>query len=388
MDDRHSAAGAITIRPDVMDAITRLSQFGEEVSRSFERTGAVAAAPSLARLDELQRASRFGAEISGSIDRVGALAAASALVRSDAAKQLSSAGAAIARSVDGAGHRAIYENIARIGETHQNSIASTLKAWSELGAALQLRSQQWSWALEGVDRGFWRLSNLGRTIHSEAPFSRTVGKLLQNELGDISTPDLSADAEERDEVAVRGGLKPELIAFPRDDYPDVLYSAGFRLYVPPTPVPLAIEGSDANAVFDAHHWRIFQDLEQRLRQFVEQRLSDLVGSNWMKARVPGDVRKRWRERQEADRADGRPIYNEIQYADFMDLADVIMEGKNWRESFKAVFRNREDIAVSFRRLHPVRKALAHSRPLGRADALTLISEATRILRALGVQILH
>ena len=229
---------------------------------------------------------------------------------------------------------------------------------------------------------------MGRVIHSEEPYSRTVGKLVENELGDISTPDLSANADERDVAAVSGGLNAELIAFPRTAYSDVLFSAGFRLSLPSVPVPQAIEEPDAGAVFDAYHWQIFWSLEQRLRQLVEQRLSDLVGASWIRQRVPEDVRNRWLERQEADRAERRTVYSLVQYADFADLAAIIRKRDNWREAFEGVFESKEDIVVSLHRLHPVRNALAHSRPLGRAEVLTLFSEATRILRALGVRLLH
>ena len=72
----------------------------------------------------------------------------------------------------------------------------------------------------------------------------------------------------------------------------------------------------------------------------------------------------------------------------MDLADVIGRKDNWRETFEPIFRNRDDLMVSFHRLHPVRKAIAHSRPLGRGYVLILVSEATRIFNALGIRVLN
>ena len=191
-----------------------------------------------------------------------------------------------------------------------------------------------------------------------------------------------------DEAALRAGLNPELIAFPRTTYPGVLYSAGFSLSFASVPVPQAIEELDAGATFNPCHWQILNELEQRLRQVVERRLKNLSGPNWARQRVPQAVRERWLDRQNEDRDDGRPVYADIQYADFMDLLDVITRRDNWREVFQSIFGDRSDISVSLRRLHPVRKAVAHSRPLGRADVLTLVSEATRIFRALGMRVLH
>lgn len=72
----------------------------------------------------------------------------------------------------------------------------------------------------------------------------------------------------------------------------------------------------------------------------------------------------------------------------MDLADVIGQTNNWKQAFEPTFGNKDDLQVSLRRLHPVRLAIGHSRPLGRSDVLTLVSEATRVLRALGVNLLQ
>ena len=85
---------------------------------------------------------------------------------------------------------------------------------------------------------------------------------------------------------------------------------------------------------------------------------------------------------------GRPVYAAIQYADFMDLADVIARRDNWREVFRQVFPDSADITTAFRRLHPIRKAIAHGRPLSRVDTLTLISETVRIFHALRLTVLH
>ena len=236
--------------------------------------------------------------------------------------------------------------------------------------------------------GLARLSNLSNFVHMEDPFSRSVAELLGRELGDANTVELGANANERDEAAMRAGLNPELIAFPRATYDRVLISAGFTLSFASVAVPKALESPDLDPAFNPQHWQLLTELEQRLRQEVEHRLEKLVGSHWAKQRIPQSVRKRWMDRQNQDRADGRTVYSAIQYADFMDLTDVITRRDNWREAFQAIFRDRDDIAISLRRLHPVRKALAHSRPLGRADVLTLVSEATRIFRALGIRVLH
>ena len=179
-----------------------------------------------------------------------------------------------------------------------------------------------------------------------------------------------------------------LVTSPLPQLGEVEFSAGFRLSLEPLPVPYAKPPTDGEAQFNPQYWEIFSRLEQRLRQEVERRLEDLVGRKWLRQRIPQAVRDKWRKRQAEDQAEGREVHDAIEYSDFMDLSDVIKRRNNWDEAFKPVFRNPADIEVSMRRLNPVRRALAHSRPLNRADVLTLVSEVTRIYRALGTEVLR
>lgn len=388
MEHRLSVAQAAVVPPVYLLEVGRLSNIGAAIARSAEASGAAVAAAALMRSEEIKQLSSIGAAIARSAEASGAAVAAAALARSEEVKRLSSIGAAIARSVEASRFCAISESVVRIGDAYRNSIALALKARSELRTGTQIPLQRLSSKFDGSNARFSRLSQSGGVLHSEEPLSPTAGKLIDNEFGDINTPDLIDHADERDEAAMRAGLNPDLIAIPRATYPGVLVSAGFRLSIASVPVPQAIEEPDADAAFNPRHWQLLSELEQRLRQVVEQRLEDLSGPNWIRQRVPQTVRERWLARQQEDRVSGRSVYGEIQYADFMDLAVVIAKSDNWREAFQSIFRDRNEIAVSLRRLHPVRKALAHSRPLGRADVLTLVGEATRIFHALGMRVLH
>ena len=318
----------------------------------------------------------------------GAFAATAALARSRELNRVASVGSAFARAAEESRTVAISASIADMGDAYRSTIGSALRACSESVTALRTRRQQSSRLFQRNAIRFARLSKLSNIVHTEDPFTNSVADLLDRELGDANTAERSANANERDEAAMRAGLNPELIAFPRATYDRVVFSAGFTLSFASVPVPQALESPDLDATFNSQHWQLLNELEQRLRQEVEHRLQKLVGSQWAKQRIPQSVRKRWMDRQNQDRADGRTVYSAVQYADFMDLAAVITRRDNWREAFQPIFRDRDDIAMSLRRLHPVRKALAHSRPLGRADVLTLVSEATRIFRALGIRVLH
>ena len=142
---------------------------------------------------------------------------------------------------------------------------------------------------------------------------------------------------------------------------------------------LSIECDSVCPAPDLISWIMFRDLERRLRFLVREQLHRLAGDKWLKQRVPFDVRQRWHARQDEDRAAHRQVHGEIEYADFMDLCQVIVRKDNWRDAFEAIFQNKEDINVSFYRLHPVRKALGHSRQLSKLDVLTLFAETSRIV---------
>ncbi len=181
------------------------------------------------------------------------------------------------------------------------------------------------------------------------------------------------------------GFNPELIAFPEAVYPSVLFSAGFELKIGAIGnVPS--EKGDNTGVFDPQHGSLLQQVEHRLRKVVETELLKEAGINWYRSRVPGSTRQRWQDRKEEDdrqRGDSFPL---IFYADFSDLSDIICRKDNWNDVFHGLFVSKDDLRVSLQRLSPIRKAIAHNRPLVRTDQLILLSEACRILGALGVRL--
>ena len=73
----------------------------------------------------------------------------------------------------------------------------------------------------------------------------------------------------------------------------------------------------------------------------------------------------------------------IEYSDFKDILLVILESRNWENSFESLFGDKDDISVSFHRLAPIRNSIAHNRQLSDDDHITLLSEANRILGRLG-----
>ena len=368
--------------------VRRLSNVGSALARTADASMTVGAAAALARSGEVRRLSSIGSALARTVDASGAVGAAAALARSGEVRRLSSVGSALARTADTSKAFSIPASILRMGGAYRSSIPSVLSARFRTEMGVRSRDRGSNSLYDEFAIRFSRLARSSHVVHTEESFSQPVEEQIDHEPGDVNTAGLIENADERDEAALRAGTNPESIAYSSATYDTVLFNERFRLDFASVTVPQAVESPDPGAAFKPHHWQILSELEQRLRQVVEQQLEELAGSNWIKQRVPQAVRKRWLDRQNEDRAVGRSVYAAIQYADFMDLADVILRRDNWREAFQTIFRDQNDIVVSLHRLHPVRKALAHSRPLGRADVLTLVSEATRIFRALGMRVLH
>jgi Swt1-like HEPN len=91
----------------------------------------------------------------------------------------------------------------------------------------------------------------------------------------------------------------------------------------------------------------------------------------------------WREKKEKALKAGQPEFALIQYADFSDYKVIIERADNWAKAFKPVFQRQDDVRESLQRLYPVRIATAHARPITREDALMLVVETTRLLKAIG-----
>ena len=204
-------------------------------------------------------------------------------------------------------------------------------------------------------------------------------------MGQPAPFDSDVEMEDRETAAMDAGLNPETIAFPVPVYSSVLSSAGFQFRVEAIGGVPSDNGDDSG-VFDPQHASLLQQVEHRLRVAVENELQELAGENWHRSRVPGPTGQRWRERKEKDHQERGDSFPLIFYADFTDLSEIMCRRDNWNDAFQRVFVSKEDLKVSLRRLSPVRKAIAHNRPLVRTDQLILFSEACRILTALGVRL--
>lgn len=268
--------------------------------------------------------------------------------------------------------------------------SDTIRVWQDR-LATQMSALREPWVLPRDPArsvlGYAHLSRMSEALHSAPPYSREVNRLFKEELGGVAKTNEEATPEERDQAALNAGMRPELIAFAPPAFTLVVESVGLVITLPPLSVPLPIEGSNPGATYDPAHKAILTQLETRLRLLVEEELRRLSGTRWIIDRVSGELRAKWDTKQQEARSKKWPVYSLIHYADLDDLRAVICQRNNWRDAFESIFRHKEQFTISMLHLTPIRNANAHERPIGKAQALVLITEAWRILSAMGVDIL-
>ena len=280
--------------------------------------------------------------------------------------------------------------IAHIGRLQKDLVAEVVSLTAGLNARVeqQLRTD---WILPKFPYasiiGFERLLDFSGVVNTTDPFATDVSEIVAEEIGPGITSDPSTDLIDpidRDAAAVESGLKAELIAFPTSEYSGVLYAAELKVSIPSTNALKPDWIQDPRNVPNSEHYQLFSWVENQLRNFITRQLRSLAGGSWIRQRVSDSMRAKWRRRQDEDCNRYGVAQDPIYYADFPDLMEIICRANNWRDTFEATFKNRDDVKASFQRLFPVRNAIAHNRALGRSDELTLICESTRILCALGV----
>jgi|GEM_PF-6526674 len=283
--------------------------------------------------------------------------------------------------------REMAERVALLTAHHQRF--ADLSAWA---GSLELRMEQIDVAWAMRDRlaisglAFGGLAQFSDTVRFEAPFAEATNEAVVEELGAVINDDPEDTLKDREARYDAAGRNPSLVAFPEPAYDIVVVASGFVLEFPPAPAPQAIENVvGVQPIADVHHAAV-RDIENHLRAFIVRHLST-VEPKWEKQRVPGDMHRKWRERQDVDRALKRAVYPAIYYADLAELGQVIAQNNNW-PVFQPFFETRDGLLVSLSRLTPIRNAIAHGRPLSQTDVLNIVAEGARIMRAVGVLILQ
>lgn len=236
--------------------------------------------------------------------------------------------------------------------------------------------------------GFIELQWIGETLRVGTPFDETIAELLRVDLGDwradIAWPEvIFDDPAARSSFYVERGFNSELTEFPPAAFEETVALAGLVDAVLGGEPEEEVSGEEKLAfrrTNKAQGWLL--RFEITLRHFIVQRMFAVHGEQWMKQKIAGDMLQRWREKQQAARDAGQPERPLIEFADFADYLPIIERKDNWKDVFGAVFKHRESVQESFRRLRPIRICAMHSRLITQDDELYMFVETKRIVDAI------
>lgn len=245
-------------------------------------------------------------------------------------------------------------------------------------------------------RGLHGLQHIGHELHTKPAFDVGSAERLRDYLGDwrasVDWPSkIFTDAVERSGFYGELGLDPDLTYYPASAFDQAITNTGVKRAPPPFIRAYARPDDrrgEEEAGFErtnAAHDRL-QRFESYLRAFIDQRMTATVGENWIKHRVPGDMRRRWKDKQTRALDEGEPKQPLISYADFTDYVTLIVRGDNWDQVFASVFRRKSLVQESLQRLYPIRICTMHARIVSQDDELYLHAETTRLLIAMDVEV--
>ena len=284
-----------------------------------------------------------------------------------------------------------------------NNVATMMKRYeiqmSELQRSLAIMSTPWldtHRKLRSVE-GFVGLQGIGRVLGAMQPFDTRLTDALRIDLGDwrkriVWPQGIFVDPLARSSFYAERGLNPTLTEFPPSTFKQSLAVAGIEgTQVPEVHIYDAspeMETDDDEAAFERTnraHDRL-QRFETQIRRFIDERMTKAFGTNWIKRRVPGNIRQNWLEKEQKAREEGGDQYPLIAYADFTDYVPIVIRKDNWAEVFEDVFRRKTSVQESFQRLYPIRICTMHSRAITQDDELYLFVETKHILAAIGITI--
>jgi hypothetical protein len=272
--------------------------------------------------------------------------------------------------------------------THSEIVkmASAIKApWLEAGAAAR--------SLESLAS----LQSLGNALRLSV-FGPEEAEAVRKALGDwrgIRLPEeVFSDWQARSAFYRRLGFDSRLTELPEPAFTESLRLTHVwrgDLFSPALPIveeeqEVGPELPDARAAIRQRMVQAYDALfnfEQQVRSFLVRVMTERYGTRWMKRRVPPTTLLAWRRKRDEQSTRGLPRRQLFQYADFTDYLPIIIRADNWNEIFSGIFRNSDDVQVSFQRLFPLRVCTMHGRELSKDDFLLLLVETRRILRAIG-----
>ena len=135
-----------------------------------------------------------------------------------------------------------------------------------------------------------------------------------------------------------------------------------------------ISEQNEDFLFNFEAYEHLYDLEHYLRGLIQVRIIEPNKSN-LENKIPPEMIEEWKSRKEEEEKnpliDGN--YELIDYSDFTDLKRIFEKGRNYKLFEDTI--NQEHFKVVISKLHeldPIRKKIAHSRPLSKKELDRLI----------------
>ena len=135
-----------------------------------------------------------------------------------------------------------------------------------------------------------------------------------------------------------------------------------------------ISEQNADFLFNFEAYEHLYDLERYLRGLIQVKIIEPNKSN-LENKIPPEMIEEWKSRKEEEEKnpliDGN--YELIDYSDFTDLKHIFEKGRNYK-LFEDII-NQEHFKAVISKLHemdPIRKKIAHSRPLSKKELDRLI----------------
>ena len=257
-------------------------------------------------------------------------------------------------------------------------------------AALASMSSPWMRDLEGQRSAsaLLELHGLGNALRLVQGFDHGLTVALRADFGDwrdtITFPEVVfEDPVARTNLYVERGFNTALTDFPDLAFREGLVRAGLDDdpdWDNQTQEQDPEQEADFRRANKCHSH--LQRLERGLRKFINEAMTAQYGSDWPKKRLPPQLLEAWEFKKSRAESDGVVITMFIDVADFSDYADIICRKDHWREVFQVRFKRPESVRESFQRLHPIRLATMHSRPVTKADELYTLAETMRLLSAI------
>ncbi|MES1927427.1 Swt1 family HEPN domain-containing protein [Salinisphaera sp. T31B1] len=133
-----------------------------------------------------------------------------------------------------------------------------------------------------------------------------------------------------------------------------------------------------------------RDFERTMRDLIDSELTRLYGPDREEEQPRlRNLYRKWRKKLDREiHRDSSSSKRLIDYSNFSQLGDLIVDDELWAECFSAYFASKASVKEAFRHLTPIRNILAHSRDITRKQALRAHFETQRLLRKIDSRRLH